>query len=426
MVVVSFVVNRIPFSRHIPIIKNFTTASTTTTTTNLLESETEDEDEVGSSSEEEEIKPIVVTTTKDKVHSKLLANRNNCYSSSKQQETDNNNNKENDFDYDANIFDSPKKQSHLGSVDGSSTLSVSERLARRKSRKLKNNILLPPPRFGLSATNMSNSSSSLSSSSSATAITSRNDSKFVETLTHDYYDTTTTTNTTTPTPTPPTIDIDKDYRMKQYLTDQNNKFDQLITKNLDIVLNGDITKDPNEKILQLIYENKLSILSYIYKTGKTQLSSRLPYIPYFNPKTSTNETNDDIFSDSSPTLLGSSSSSSPFMDQIEGNVDTMDLIEIEELISLLDNNEQKIDYFINSLNDNTKQLLKRRLEKDVDSKSEAIKNLIIISCRITFKIIRRIQDIFNHRNMDTFIEYVLKIMVYLDSKLDEETKKKIK
>ncbi|CAX45584.1 conserved hypothetical protein [Candida dubliniensis CD36] len=426
MVVVSFVVNRIPFSRHIPIIKNFTTASTTTTTTNLSESETEDEDEVGSSSEEEEIKPIVVTTTKDKVHSKLLANRNNCYSSSKQQETDNNNNKENDFDYDANIFDSPKKQSHLGSVDGSSTLSVSERLARRKSRKLKNNILLPPPRFGLSATNMSNSSSSLSSSSSATAITSRNDSKFVETLTHDYYDTTTTTNTTTPTPTPPTIDIDKDYRMKQYLTDQNNKFDQLITKNLDIVLNGDITKDPNEKILQLIYENKSSILSYIYKTGKTQLSSRLPYIPYFNPKTSTNETNDDIFSDSSPTLLGSSSSSSPFMDQIEGNVDTMDLIEIEELISLLDNNEQKIDYFINSLNDNTKQLLKRRLEKDVDSKSEAIKNLIIISCRITFKIIRRIQDIFNHRNMDTFIEYVLKIMVYLDSKLDEETKKKIK
>lgn len=421
MVVVSFVVNRIPFSRHIPIIKNFTTTSTTTTTTNLLESETEDEDEVGSSSEEEEIKPIVVTTTKDKVHSKLLANRNNCYSSSKQQETDNNNNKENDFDYDANIFDSPKKQSHLGSVDGSSTMSVSERLARRKSRKLKNNILLPPPRFGLSATNMSNSSSSLSSSSSATAITSRNDSKFVETLTHDYYDT-----TTTPTPTPPTIDIDKDYRMKQYLTDQNNKFDQLITKNLDIVLNGDITKDPNEKILQLIYENKLSILSYIYKTGKTQLSSRLPYIPYFNPKTSTNETNDDIFSDSSPTLLGSSSSSSPFMDQIEGNVDTMDLIEIEELISLLDNNEQKIDYFINSLNDNTKQLLKRRLEKDVDSKSEAIKNLIIISCRITFKIIRRIQDIFNHRNMDTFIEYVLKIMVYLDSKLDEETKKKIK
>ena len=431
MVVVSFVVNRIPFSRHIPIIKNFTTTSTTTTTTNLLESETEDEDEVGSSSEEEEIKPIVVTTTKDKVHSKLLANRNNCYSSSKQQETDsNNNNKENDFDYDANIFDSPKKQSHLGSVDGSSTLSVSERLARRKSRKLKNNILLPPPRFGLSATNMSNSSSSSSSSSSATAITSRNDSKFVETLTHDYYDTTTTTNTTTPTPTPPTIDIDKDYRMKQYLTDQNNKFDRLITKNLDIVLNGDITKDPNEKILQLIYENRLSIFNYVYKTGKNQLSTRLPYIPYFNPK-STSSTknyhdNEEAFSDSdssaTSTLLGS-----PFSEQVDDrNIDAIDLIEIEELISLLDNNEQKIDYFINSLNDNTKQLLKRRLEKDVDSKSEAIKNLIIISCRITFKIIRRIQDIFNHRNMDTFIEYVLKIMVYLDSKLDEETKKKIK
>ena len=72
--------------------------------------------------------------------------------------------------------------------------------------------------------------------------------------------------------------------MKQYLTDQNNKFDRLITKNLDIVLNGDITKDPNEKILQLIYENRLSIFNYVYKTGKNQLSTRLPYIPYFNPK----------------------------------------------------------------------------------------------------------------------------------------------
>ena len=35
----------------------------------------------------------------------------------------------------------------------------------------------------------------------------------------------------------------------------------------------------------------------------------------------------------------------------------------------------------------------------------------------------KIQDIFNHKNMDTLIEYVLKIMVYVDSKLDEENKK---
>ena len=76
-----------------------------------------------------------------------------------------------------------------------------------------------------------------------------------------------------------------------------------------------------------------------------------------------------------------------------------------------------------SLNDNTKQLLKRRLEKDFHGKGEAIKNLIIISCRISFKIMKKIQDIFNHKNMDTLIEYVLKIMVYVDSKLDEENKK---
>ena len=134
MVVVSFFVNRIPFSKHIPVIRNFNTTSTASTTTSLLETETEDEDEPGFSScedeEDEEIKPIVVTTTKDKVHSKLLANRNN----------DNyyNNNYNNDDynDYDANIFDSLKR-SHLGTVDGSSTLTVSERLARRKSRKLR-------------------------------------------------------------------------------------------------------------------------------------------------------------------------------------------------------------------------------------------------------------------------------------------------
>lgn len=417
MVVVSFFVNRIPFSKHIPVIRNFNTASTASTTTSLLETETEDEDEPGFSScedeEDEEIKPIVVTTTKDKVHSKLLANRNN----------DNyyNNNYNNDDynDYDANIFDSPKKRSHLGTVDESSTLTVSERLARRKSRKL--GISPPsPPKLNFTATNMSNSSSSLSSTTTATATatatatvpTPKNDVTLVDALTTEF-----DTN----------INIDKDYRMKQYLTDQNNKFDRLITKNLDIVLNGDITKDPNEKILQLIYENRLSIFNYVYKTGKNQLSTRLPYIPYFNPK-STSSTknyhdNEEAFSDSdsstTSTLLGS-----PFSEQVDDrNIDAIDLNEIEELISLLDNNEQKIDYFINSLNDNTKQLLKRRLEKDFHGKGEAIKNLIIISCRISFKIMKKIQDIFNHKNMDTLIEYVLKIMVYVDSKLDEENKK---
>ena len=56
----------------------------------------------------------------------------------------------------------------------------------------------------------------------------------------------------------------------------------------------------------------------------------------------------------------------------------------------------KIDYFINSLNDNTKQLLKRRLEKDFHGKGEAIKNLIIISCRISFKIMKN-SRCFNHK-----------------------------
>lgn len=266
MVVVSFFVNRIPFSKHIPVIRNFNTASTASTTTSLLETETEDEDEPGFSScedeEDEEIKPIVVTTTKDKVHSKLLANRNN----------DNyyNNNYNNDDynDYDANIFDSPKKRSHLGTVDGSSTLTVSERLARRKSRKL--GISPPsPPKLNFTATNMSNSSSSLSSTTTATATatatatvpTPKNDVTLVDALTTEF-----DTNT----------NIDKDYRMKQYLTDQNNKFDRLITKNLDIVLNGDITKDPNEKILQLIYENRLSIFNYVYKTGKINYQQDYP------------------------------------------------------------------------------------------------------------------------------------------------------
>ncbi|KAF6069494.1 hypothetical protein FOB64_003139 [Candida albicans] len=335
------------------VIRNFNTTSTASTTTSLSETETEDEDEPGFSScedeEDEEIKPIVVTTTKDKVHSKLLP---------------------------IEIMTTITTIITIMMIIMIMMLiylivlkKITFRLARRKSRK--SGISPPsPPKLNFTATNMSNSSSSLSSTTTATA-------------------------TATASPL-----------MKQYLTDQNNKFDRLITKNLDIVLNGDITKDPNEKILQLIYENRSSIFNYVYKTGKNQLSTRLPYIPYFNPK-STSSTknyhdNEEAFSDSD--------SSATFN-------------EIEELISLLDNNEQKIDYFINSLNDNTKQLLKRRLEKDFHGKGEAIKNLIIISCRISFKIMKKIQDIFNHKNMDTLIEYVLKIMVYVDSKLDEENKK---
>ena len=163
------------------------------------------------------------------------------------------------------------KRSHLGTVDGSSTLTVSERLARRKSRKLR--ISPPsPPKLNFTATNMSNSSSSLSSTTTATATAlplllplplfpPKNDVTLVDALTTEF-----DTN----------INIDKDYRMKQYLTDQNNKFDRLITKNLDIVLNGDITKDPNEKILQLIYENRLSIFNYVYKTGKINYQQDYP------------------------------------------------------------------------------------------------------------------------------------------------------
>ena len=52
--------------------------------------------------------------------------------------------------------------------------------------------------------------------------------------------------------------------------------------------------------------------------------------------------NEEAFSDSdssaTSTLLGS-----PFSEQVDDrNIDAIDLIEIEELISLLDNNEQKL------------------------------------------------------------------------------------
>lgn len=84
---------------------------------------------------------------------------------------------------------------------------------------------------------------------------------------------------------------DKQNRIEEYLENQNNKFDELISKNIDVVLNPDSEKSENEKLIRMVYDNRKPIMRTLYDLGKSEVSSRLPYIPYFNPKTNNeNET----------------------------------------------------------------------------------------------------------------------------------------
>ena len=121
---------------------------------------------------------------------------------------------------DGKIFDSPnRKKNHLPSVDNSSTVKVSQRLARRR----KNQNIGP------------------------VSIKSKSNKRLIN---------------------------------------ENESSDQqknMIDKNKDGVLCSS-NKSTNEKLIKLVYDNKKIIASSVYQIGKAQLSSRLPYIPYFNTK----------------------------------------------------------------------------------------------------------------------------------------------
>ncbi|EMG46083.1 hypothetical protein G210_3686 [Candida maltosa Xu316] len=420
--VISYLVSKVPFSNHIPIVRRFSSPQQAPSTPTSSDTE-DDEYEEG-----EEIKPIVVESPKDKVHARLINNRGTNIASPIN---------------DGNIFDSPTRLNHLPTVDHSSTMSVSQRLARRKSK--------------------GKMQSDTSSSSSL---------KFKG-----------------PSLDPPCYEVDevkekdedeeeaKNIRIKQYLHDQNNKFDQLITKNIDVVLHPELNQTPNERLVQMVIDNRRAIAGTLYSMGKAQISSRLPYIPFLNPKnkdtttTKTTDTKEETeeseSTESTPTLLGS-----PFTDycqqivEYEGNQPYIEepdspqketersrmiaeeQAHFDQLMTHLDD-EIKVDIFIDTLDDKTKLMLYESLKHDLKdyrqqqenslrdiyhaSPLDKIQIFIIISVKlfitgiklfvpITKYLIHKFQNnqlfIFNMKNVEKFIDLVLRFMNYLDSKLN--------
>ncbi|KAI5969646.1 hypothetical protein CANMA_001309 [Candida margitis] len=288
------------------------------------------------------------------------------------------------------------------------------------------------------------------------------------------------------------------YHVEQYMNDQNSKFNELITNNIGAVLNEDkdderddesanivfnYNKDlnPGVALLSMVYDNRKAIASSVYKYGKQQVRSRLPYIPFINPTTqvSQDETSEYLIGNEKESL------SSPFASPILGkalmkldnsravtttveqdesiNVDLseQDLIDqrnFDQLMTNLDD-EVKIDIFLDSLDEKTKINLLHSLRKDLNmyntqhedalSPQSAVRNLyynenistidkvqifIIISVKlfitgvklfipITKYLIYKFQQnqmfIFNAKNMNKFFNFMVKFMNYLDLKLND-------
>lgn len=426
--VVGYLVSKVPFSDHIPVINRFSPTnqepveddgegegegSGTTISISRLASSGTEEDDFEEYSENDEIKSIELTSPKEKIHNRLMSSRNG--DREKPVKVD-----------DENIFDSPRKgRDHLSFVDSSSTMKVSQRLARRKSRRV-------TEQGSPVGSSFSNASKTLVGSSGGTTE-------------KDYDD---------------DSEEDKQSRIQEYLENQNNKFDELITKNIDVVLHPDSNKSDNETIIKMVYDNRKSIMSTLYQLGKSEVSSRLPYIPYFNPKNNNSDVEIlRITAEGTPALLGS-----PFTDYCEqvieydGNepyIEEPDSVQrqhdqerFDELMTHLDD-EIKVDIFIDSLDNKTKVMLYELLKHDLKDfhPDEEFKNLyntenvspldklqvfVIISIKLVFAglklfipitkyLIHKFKEnqmfIFNRKNMERLIDLVLTFMNYLDSKL---------
>lgn len=228
----------------------------------------------------------------------------------------------------------------------------------------------------------------------------------------------------------------KDARVDQYLSDQNDKFNKLISNNIDVVLNPqqvqaqktqasfvELAKSPtpNQVLLKMAYENKGAIASSIFKYGAALVKSRLPHIPFFNDKTTqmevageegeededveenglamgylNAESETDFDSDTAPQtakeLLGSplGSPRATHGNQMVGyntctkklslqlRQNRIDQRDFDKLVSNLDD-EVKIDIFLDSLDENTKMNLYQLLQKDLDlfdaHSSSSVKNV---------------------------------------------------
>lgn len=290
---------------------------------------------------------------------------------------------------DGKIFDSPnRKKNHLPSVDNSSTVKVSQRLARRR----KNQNIGP------------------------VSIKSKSNKRLIN---------------------------------------ENESSDQqknMIDKNNDGVLCSS-NKSTNEKLIKLVYDNKKIIASSVYQIGKAQLSSRLPYIPYFNTKS---DSQLDSFDQTNSGILNS-----PFTDYcqqvteyevnepfIEEPLDDEELV-YDNLASDL-NSEDDVEIFVDSLNVETKMMLYKLLQNDLKDHScnneetsfrevyynknvssldklqmfliiwiklwiTSIKLFIPITKYLIYKFQNNQLFLFNLKNIELIIDLILRFMNYLNS-----------
>ncbi|KAI5962426.1 uncharacterized protein KGF55_003502 [Candida pseudojiufengensis] len=413
--------------------------------------------------EEEDIKPINIQSLspKDKIHSKLINNRQSSspipqtipemtYPLPLPNTSSNTNSKTNSQDDQEFIFDSPSK-SRVSSIDKSNILPVSTRLNKRKnqSNKIKNP-------FATSSTTISNGSSAYTS-----AIQTSSESEEEE---------------------------NEEIKVKQYLNDQNSKFNDLINNNIDVVLNEDksqhshqnqvqqqqIPSTPTQLLFKMAYDNKGAIANSIYQYGKQQISSKLPYIPIINPKTNdqtpkVEEIDNFITPKLGSPLLDNNSELIQYDRVYEDNTsltqqNIIDQQHFDHLMNNLDD-EIKIDIFLDSLDRETKLNLFKSLRKDLNivgddiddystttTTGDNIRNLyynsnmstidkfqmfIIVSIKlfitgiklfipITKYIIYKFQKndlfIFNSKNLNKFIDFILKFMNFLDLKLNSNEK----
>ncbi|RLV93360.1 hypothetical protein JA1_002507 [Spathaspora sp. JA1] len=225
---------------------------------------------------------------------------------------------------------------------------------------------------------------------------------------------------------------------KQYVDDQNAKFDDLITNNIDLVLNSDKPK-PNMELISIIYNNRAAILAAL----TNQMTSRLPKIPMFferKQESTTGESNPKQQLEEPFVASRSCSASNSDSGYEEDNEDE----ELDQVLFELDD-EIKIDIFLDSLDQETKlnlyNSLKRHLQlqedNDLYSKEnksiiDKIQLLLIISIKLymtglkliiplTKYIYHKFQNnqfyLFNSKNADKLFDSLLKLMNYLDEKL---------
>ncbi|KAI5948883.1 hypothetical protein KGF57_005076 [Candida theae] len=450
------VIDRVPVVNNINrFIQERSSVSDVSSTSSSSNSDLESDD----ATEEEYLQEVVLPQSpKQKIHAKIIKNRATSPSPVP--------NERGELSV---LFDSPTK-SKVSAIDKSHIKPVSARLSKRNIEKV-DKIEAPDLNTLTSPTLVDDSDSSLTP-------------KQIGFASFGAYESGSTKEA-------------RKIHVEQYVNDQNNKFNELISNNLEAVLKEDKTDDeeqenivfnynkdsnPGVALLSMMYDNRRVIASSVYKYGKQQVFSRLPYIPLINPKqqVSQDETdqyliggkreNQNLSSPFASPILGralmtlDNSQSAARSDQQDEEIsvdlsqqDVVDQRKFDQLMSNLDD-EVKIDIFLDSLDEKTKINLLHSLRKDLNmynqqdaklSPQAAVHNLyynenistidkiqifIIISVKlfitgiklfipITKYFIHKFQQnqmyIFNAKNMNKFFNFLIKFMNYLDLKLND-------